>query len=555
MTAVAAGAVTVHAAYGSRTAQFPVSLLAVAVPPPPSSVTFYVSPSGSDLNLGTAASPVRTIQRAVNLAHVANVANDVVVSIAAGVYREAVTIAGLSTTKSLTLEGSGPNTILTGADDWSSGWTLQGDGSYVHAWPHRWGVKPVPTGWEEYWNWDGKGPIRDRLRRSEMVYINGSPLAGVLTLAEVATAGTFYVNETTSLLHVRPPAGVSLAGSLVEVGIRLMPLTINGRNNVTLRNFALLRNRGAVQDSAFQAANLQNLTLDGLTVRWMGYGGMGSAYITGLQIRNSIFSDNGVTGIAGIGNNNLLFEDSEVARNNWRGWPNEHKGFDTVLKWSESRDVVMRRSRFTDNWGHGLWFDGDNQRVLVEQVFSARNGGRGISLELNGGPITVQDSKFCENGMVGISNARSNNVSLLFNQIFNNGYYQIVATGAPTPIPITDARTGATYLATGANWTISNNIVRGRLLAGGDPADNSCYPGPCGWAFWAASDDIYAYIASTLTSDYNQWYHSGATKSFRVPDVKGQAVDFQTFKNLMSTVRQNEAHSTWSNATALSCTP
>jgi hypothetical protein len=75
--------------------------------------------------------------------------------------------------------------------------------------------------------------------------------------------------------------------------------------------------------------------------------------------------------------------------------------------------------------------------------------------------------------------------------------------------------------------------------------------------FWTATDDndVYSTIATTLTSDYNQWYHSSTTKSFRVPDTKGQAVDLPTFRSLMSTVKPNEVHSVWSNATALSCTP
>ena len=479
-------------------------------------------------------------------------------SIAAGTYREQVQIVSLNTTKALTLQGAGITTVLTGADDWSAGWSAQPDGSYTHAWPYQWGMKPIPNGWDGYWNWDGNGYKRDVLRRSETVYVNGLPLRGVLTLAELSAAGTFYVNQATGTLSMRLPAGVGLAGSLVEVGIRQTPLTIAGRNNVTLRNLAVMRNRGAVQDDAFHAANLQNLTLDGVSIQWTAYTGLGAAYITGLTIRNSLFSDNGVNGLTGIMDDNVTFEDSEVSRNNWRGWPAEHKGFDSVLKWSESRDMVVRRSRFIDNWGHGLWFDGDNQRVLVKDVFSARNGLRGLSLEFNGGPITIEDSKFCLNGLAGVSNARSNNITLSSSQIFDNGSYQLIATGSPTPVTMRDTRTGASYVATGENWTITNNIIKGRPLAGGDPADNSCSPGPCGWVFWVATEqsDIYSAVANTLTSNYNQWYHTSTTRSFRVPDALGQAVDLAGFRPLMSTVRANDTNSSWGPPTVgLSCTP
>jgi len=140
-----------------------------------------------------------------------------------------------------------------------------------------------------------------------------------------------------------------------------------------------------------------------------------------------------------------------------------------------------------------------------------------------------------------------------------------MATGSPTPITMTDTRTGMQYAATGENWTIKNNIVRGQPLSGGtgtadagsDPSVNACSPGPCGWVFWLSTEDndIYQNIAKSLTADSNQWYHSSTTKSFRVPDSKGQAVDLATFRTLMSTAKSNEAHSVWSNSTSLSCTP
>ena len=82
---------------------------------------------------------------------------------------------------------------------------------------------------------------------------------------------------------------------------------------------------------------------------------------------------------------------------------------------------------------------------------------------------------------------------------------------------------------------------------------SACYPGPCGLTVWILSQ--YDPIAKTLTSDYNRWFHSSTTKSFRVPDTVGMAVDQPTFRGLMSTMKINEMHSTWGNPGALSCTP
>ena len=549
LTALVASTVTIQVTFGGLTAQ-----TAVTAVPRFAGTAIYVSTSGLDTNAGTEFSPVRTIQRGVTLANQANTAgNDALVSIGAGVYREAVTIGSLSTTRTLTLEGAGASTVLTGTDDWSTGWTLQGDDLHVHSWPYRWGTKPVPRGWDSYWNWDGNGYKRDILRRSEMVYVNGQPLRGVLTPAELSTAGTFYVDETIGRLHLRLPSGVAMAGSLVEVGIRVSPLLVDGRRHVTLRNFAVMRNRGAVQDAAVQLSNAQNVVVDGLQVRWTAYTGLATASISELHISSSIFSDNGVYGIGGYRNLTVLMDASEVARNNWRGWPAEHKGFDSVHKWVESRDVTLRRSRFIDNWGHGVWFDGDNQRVVVEDIVSSGNHLHGAYFELNTGPITLQKSKICANGQGGVGNARSNDLRILSNQIFGNQYWQIFSTGSATVLPMTDWQTGRTSVVSTSDWTISGNTVVGGASAG--PLPNECYPGPCGWVFWAPEADQFGYIQRTLTADENRWYHASTTKSFAVPSVLGTAVDGATFRALMSEVKPNEIHSTWGNPGALACTP
>ena len=475
---------------------------ASAQPEPFSGTTVYVSTSGTDIKSGTQSNPVRTIQRGVVLANQILASNtNARVLIAAGTYRESVDLGAQPHTNAvLLLEGVGESTILSGADDWSTGWTAQADGSYIHHWPYTWGMKPIPRGWDGHWNSDGNAYKRDILRRSEMVYVNGLPLRGVLKLSEL-TAGTFYVDETVAKLYMRPPASMTLAGSLIEVGIHVTPLRIAGRRNVVLKNFAVMRSRGAVQDTAALVVNSQNISVDNIIVAWAAYAGFGVSTSSNVQIRKSIFSDNGVYGTGCFKCLGIVLEDTEVARNNWRGWPAEHKGWDTVFKWGGSRDGVIRRCRFMDNMGSGIWFDGDNQRMLVEDSFSGRNGSHGLYAEANGGPITIRRSKACENGVDGFMNSRSNKVTLEDNQIFHNKYWQIATTGSDTPLTITDWQTGQTYVANAYDWTITGNKVVGGPLAG--PLPNGCHPGPCGWNFWLLSQ--YTAVAQTATMDYNQY--------------------------------------------------
>ena len=226
---------------------------------------------------------------------------------------EAVTIGSANTTKALILEVR-VRAIITGADDWSSGWTLQADGSCLHTWPYTWGMQPILNGWADYWNWDGNGYKRDVLRRSEMVYVNGLPLRGVLAQGELSAAGTFYVDEGRSRIFMRPPTGVSPPSATVEVGVRLTAVAVNGRNNVTLRNLAVMRNRGAVQQgAALQADNLQNLTLDGVRIQFAAATGLGTARHRRTPDSRLKISDNGIVGHNDYRSRNALVQGVEVA--------------------------------------------------------------------------------------------------------------------------------------------------------------------------------------------------------------------------------------------------
>jgi hypothetical protein len=400
-------------------------------PPTFSGTTVYVSPSGADTNSGSQSSPVRTIQRGVQLAEQLHAAGTPArVLIAAGVYRETVNLlaGGQKTNAPIVIEGAGPGTVLSGADVFTA-WKNESDGSLTHHWPHKWGMKAVPSGWTTYWNWDGNGYKRDILRRSETVHVNGTPLRGVLSLTELAT-GTFYVDETTERLHVRLPSGVTLTGATIEVGMRTTPLNITGRRFLTLKNFAVHRSRGALQDSAVRVASVGTFVADGLEVRWAAYSGFSSVTSVGITVRNSTFADNGVNGHTSWRDRTYLMEDSVVARNNWRGWPAEHKGWDAVQKFLHVRDLTVRRSTFVDNWGSGFWLDYDNQRVTLQDSLVAGNHGiQAVYLEKNQGPILIERTRICNNAQGGIGDAQSEQVTVRNSLIFGNGRYQLLFTG------------------------------------------------------------------------------------------------------------------------------
>jgi hypothetical protein len=506
-----------------------------------SGTTIYVSTSGLDSNIGTQANPVRTIQRAVQLAADVNSAGQAaLIAVAAGTYRESVNLPGQKTDAALTIEGAGSTaTILTGSDNWSSGWTLQGDGSYTHAWPYAWGMAALPSGWSGYWS-ALTNPDKDTMRRSETVYVNGSALQPTLSLASMV-AGKFYVNETTHTLHMRLPAGVTMPAQ-IEVGTRVTPLRINGRRNVTVKKLAVLRSRGAIMETGLWVTNSQNITLEDLTVRWLAYQGYGSGYNTTIRIRRSVFSDNGVVGIAQLRDRDVIIEDSEIARNNWRGWPVGLKGWGSVFKWAAMRDAAVRRSRFVNNWGNGFWVDSDNKRITLENSLLSGNQMKGVSLEKNQGPITLIGNRICNNIEAGLADAQSDRVTVKNNQIWGTTKYNFMFTGNYNGQTFTDFETGTSYTGRSLYWTFTGNTIVGN--------------GTEGWLWWHTDWNAPGAWADTRNSmialDYNTWYHSGRTTAFKLPQG---SVAFSTFRSdVQLASSQFEVHSPWTVPPTLSCT-
>ena len=418
----------------------------------------------------------------------------------------------------------------------------------MHAWPYTWGMKAIPAGWEGYWTSYGYGPLRDVLRRSEMVYVNGSPLRLVLTLAELSAEGTFFVDETSSLLHARLPSGMSLSNATIEVGVRMTPLKVNGRRNVTLRNFAVMRNRGAVQDVGFAMTNSRNITLEDMTVRWLAYGGLNSAYNTTVRIRRSSFTDNGVMGLQAFRDIDVIVEDSEISRNNWRGWPAQHRGWDVVFKWSGIRDGSVRHTQFVNNSGNGFYADTDNKRVTLQNSLMSGNLSKGVSVEKNQGPILIIGNRICGNIQGGVNDAQSDNVTLKSNQIWNNRDFNIAFGGIYSGQTEKDWQTGQSYTGYTLNWTIDGNTVVGSGT--GTAGTNG------GWLWWHTDWNAPGAWADTRNSmivmDNNRWYHSNKTNAFMLPQG---AVTFSAFRTDLQTANSSfEANGAWQTPPALSCT-
>ena len=123
--------------------------------------------TGSDSNSGTASSPFKTIQAAINKANTynkASVGTKVIVN--PGVYREYVRIGnGGATAAPLTVQAATTGTAIISASDVLTGWAQESTNIYSTTWTANFGACPVPNSWPLDFT-----PIA---RRREMVIVDG----------------------------------------------------------------------------------------------------------------------------------------------------------------------------------------------------------------------------------------------------------------------------------------------------------------------------------------------------------------------------------------------
>ena len=177
-------------------------------------------PQASDQNPGSQALPFKTIGRAAAAA-VANNANQVgtQVLIAAGTYRESIALPknGRETDAPIVFEAVG-EVIVSGSDVWTGWQRVAGDNVWAHAWPYRWGLAPIPSGWEPYVT------LADIVRRSEMVFVNGTPLDQALS-----HLGTFFRHTDFERKHLVSSAKFQCLSGCRRLSRGFQGLAINNR--------------------------------------------------------------------------------------------------------------------------------------------------------------------------------------------------------------------------------------------------------------------------------------------------------------------------------------
>ncbi|MEM8875168.1 MAG: right-handed parallel beta-helix repeat-containing protein [Planctomycetota bacterium] len=421
--------------------------------------------------------------------------------LAPGIYREGgITITGWEGNPDATLIIEGEDAIVTGADDWTGGWTsVEGAGNvYVRDWNQTWGL--TDQRWAPWGYLLPPGACR-----SEVVAVDGQIMVpvdlelftwsdedGPVMLAENddgsnkpgewvkrgerspadLVPGTFGVNESEGKIYLCPPIGVDPNSASVEVSQRRDLLTIEARENVVLRGITFRHAATAAADDK----NPVNIWVNNLLIEDCGFnenGGEGMSIgegATDITIRNTTFNGNGWCGLSGgYKVDNYLMEGCESSYNNWRGHTGDEHSWDAAaVKFfglNGQTGLTIRNHRSFGNLTHGFWLDQSFTAVapitMEDNIFAGNFYGAEVYLEKLTGPVVLERNVIWNsNGLYGI-NGTSWNMQFRDNLMYS-------ATGDRPIIFLHKRGEESEYANYSKDWIIEDNLLAvgegGRLL-------------------------------------------------------------------------------------------
>lgn len=474
-------------------------------------------PDASDTNPGSDARPLKTVAKAAELAvqnNLRRVSTRVV--IAAGVYRESVAIQSKTplTDVPMIFAAREPGKVtIAGSDVWT-GWTKGGAANiYTHAWPYKWGLVPIPKGWE------GQVNVQPIVRRREMLFIEGQPLTQVLAERELK-AGTFIVSEEKGTVSFIPPAEVTAEGGTIEVAVRPTLFVTEGAQNLTVQGITFMHGNSPIGETAVIFTSCTNLRVEDCGFYWNNWSAMtfqsGPTGISqSVAARRNVANYNGAIGMEASRVKDLFYDQNETSYNNWRG------ALGGMLSWSNAgmkhlfiHGGVYQRHRAIGNRAPGCWFDTDCANIQIDRAFCSRNH-IGLFLEASEGPMQVTNSTFCNSTSDNIFTEGADGVTLDGNILYGGARAGIHAlTGVR---PVDNWETKESYKLVSQHWALRKNIV-----VGTDTAPHLVNIGNSA----GANKKLFL---STLMSDDNVWFSPKASEAFVVDD-KGR--DFGAWQSL-----------------------
>lgn len=481
---------------------------------------------GSDSNPGTAAQPLKTIGAAVSKANANNqksIGTKIIVN--PGVYREFVNVSSISkqTSAPLTLEAAVTGAAIVAGSDVLTGWSQDSESPliYSHSWNYNFGNCAIPSGWPTNF-----APVA---RRTEMVFVNGTPLTQVMSHGELRT-GTFYVSESANQIYISPASSTNISTATIEAAVRPETIHVHGRSNVVLRGLVFRHAADCINQNGAVVDGSTNVLVDSIQALWNNWGGFTIGSSSNVTVQNSVGSYNGGAGLHSDHGTNVLFSFNESDYNNWRGAQAAFYDWGmggTKFMWM--RNTTVQDHFAYNNQAQGLWFDTDNVNITVNNSTLVGNVQAALQIERNEGPITVEGSRLCSSG-VGANVLTSESLTIKNNTFYNNGgagtsQAQIFVQGTNGGQVITNYQTGQNLRLFTKEMVLSGNTFED----GGS--------GQYVFGTYLDSSD-WSDFANSLNASNNKWYDASNAKAFRI--VNGKQVNLSGWVSATGTDQSSD---------------
>lgn len=365
---------------------------------------FFVAPDGSDRATGTREDPWRSIQHAVD-----QVRGEGTVVVRGGTYHESV---GLPAGKRITLQAAPGEVVWLDGSSAVTGWQRSGR-TWQVGWEHFFDSSPTYTRGEPDGTtagWRFVDPAHPMAAHPDQVWVDGEAQAQVGSADEVVD-GTFFVDRRSRALVLgTDPTRRSVRASTLATG-----LAVVGAGDV-VRGIGIRRYATSVWQMGAATVYGADVLLEDLVVVDNATTGL-TVGSTGVELNRLTAERNGLMGLHAAQADGLRVRSVAVARNNLEHFNRAPSA--GGMKIGTSDAVEVRDSSFTENDGHGLWFDESSTEVAVTGSRVERNTGAGLVLELSS-RVQVVNNVLADNGVHGLWVIDTDRVTVAHNSFARN---------------------------------------------------------------------------------------------------------------------------------------
>lgn len=471
---------------------------------------YYAAASGSSSGLGTVSSPFGSVQYAIS-----KVPAGSTIVLRGGNYHESVTI---PSGKRLTIQAYPGEPVWFDGSSVVTGWSKSGSSWVVSNWNYDFDYRvSFSKGVDESSRFlDAAYPMAGH---PDQLWINGVAQRQVSSVERVA-AGTFFVDRSGNRLII----GSDPSGKRVDASTLSKAIQVQAEDTV-LRGFGVRRYANNLSLMGALSAEVPRVTLENMVVTENATVGL-YAWSSGHTFRNITVSNNGMMGFGANKANSLSVTNSIFDGNN-----TEHFKWAPVsggIKITESENVSVSGSSFSDNKSLALWFDVSSYNLrIVNNVFRS-NTKYGVLVELSE-QATIVDNYFVNNGKGAV----------VFNAgtigIWNNTF---TGNGRTLEFMQDERRQSNSALSSKIPWIVRSIVVNNNVVAYGSDfcpiLTQDLTKRWYGNDFGITLDgNLYHRASNTSPSNFACWANGSAgTKSFKT---------FTDFRNQTGSDRNSAA--------------